>query len=149
MEVRLLDGTLAAIDSVELLAERQQVFNFSVEGLESYLAGDAGVLVHNCPPGIADRLTGQIHHATSRKVQNALQNHPLLKGLYKYRDSGLVTQAKDGLSHRGYQTWHRGLDAEVSGWIAGKPKATPKQFERFLRDRYGKSNLKERFPNGL
>jgi hypothetical protein len=95
------------------------------------------------------QLTGQIHHAISRPVQAALEQHPNLKGLYQGRDPRFVTQAADAASHRGYQQWHRNLDTEVSGWIRGNPNATQQQFEGYLRGRYQQSDLSVRFPNGL
>ncbi len=99
--------------------------------------------------GKGAEVTGQIHHAVSRQVHKALEQHPILKGVYQARDPRFVTQAKDAASHRGYQTWHRNLDAEVSGWIRSNPTATPQQFEGYLRQRYSQPDLSNRFPNGL
>ena len=97
----------------------------------------------------AKGLTGQEHHAISKKVARALEDNPNLAGKYTPRDPRFVTQAKDAASHRGYQTWHRELDDEVVEWLRKRPDATQAQFEKWLRDRYNKPDLKGRFPNGL
>jgi hypothetical protein len=97
----------------------------------------------------AVELTGQVHHVISRKVHRALEEHPNLKGLYEFRDPCITTQAKDLVSHRGYQGWHRDLDKEVGAWIGKNQSATQEQFEQYLRDRYSKPDLLDRFPNGL
>jgi len=60
-----------------------------------------------------------------------------------------VTQAVDEAAHRGYQMWHRALDAEVVDWLARCPNATTSQFEQFLGQRYAQPDLVERFPNGF
>ena len=72
-------------------------------------------------------LTGQIHHPISRTVFNALEQHPNLAGKYLPRDARLTTQAIDEAAHRGYQAWHRALDAEVAQWIRNNPQATSPQ----------------------
>jgi len=95
------------------------------------------------------QLTGQMHHGISRTVHKALQQHPNLRGLYQGRDPRFVTQARDALSHRGYQQWHRNLDTEVAGWIRNNPNATPAQFESYLRGVYQRPDILERFPSGL
>ena len=97
----------------------------------------------------APELTGQIHHGISRQVHKAHDQHPNLQGVYQARDPRFVTQAKDAASHTGYQQWHRRLDTEVSRWIESNPKATPQQFENYMRGRYSQPDLVERFPNGL
>jgi hypothetical protein len=56
------------------------------------------------------KCSGQEHHAISSKIHEALEKHPLLKGIYKPRDNRFVTQAIDKEAHKGYQTWHRDLD---------------------------------------
>jgi hypothetical protein len=80
--------------------------------------------------------------------QNSLQ-HPNLKGAYEPRDPRFVTQAKDAASHRGYEKWHRALDAEISDWIRNNPNATMEDFEEYLSQRYSQPDLSDRFPNGL
>lgn len=104
---------------------------------------DAGLLA---PRAIA---TGQEHHVISRRIAAALDDHPTLAGQYTARDPRFVTRAADAAAHRGYQTWHRQLDAEVVDWLARNPNATTSQFERFLQGRYGQQDLLERFPNGF
>lgn len=97
----------------------------------------------------AAQLTGQMHHGISRTVHKALEAHPNLKGLYGARDSRFVTQAKDLASHRGYDTFHRNIDAEVAGWVRGNPNATAQQFESYLRGVYQRPDVLTRFPGGL
>ena len=97
----------------------------------------------------AKKLTGQQHHAISKKVHRELQQHKNLSGVYKARDPRFVTRAKDSISHRGYQKWHRDLDNEVVNWIKDNKEATPAQFESFLSRRYNRLDLLDRFPNGL
>jgi poly(3-hydroxyalkanoate) synthetase len=78
-----------------------------------------------------------------------LERSEKLKGLYKARDSKWIAQAKDLLSHLGYQTWHRELDTEIENWIEDHPDATQQEFEKFLKELYDREDLKNRFPNGL
>ena len=93
--------------------------------------------------------SGQIHHPISKPVYRALEEHPNLTGQYQPRDSRFTTQAIDNAAHRGYQTWHRELDAEVSQWIRNNPQTTPQNFEGWLRSRYSQPDLQQRFPNGF
>ena len=95
------------------------------------------------------QLTGQIHHGISRTVHKALEAHPNLRGIYSARDPRFVTQAEDLAAHRGYDTFHRNLDAEVAGWVRANPSATQAQFESYLRGVYQRPDVLERFPNGL
>ena len=95
------------------------------------------------------QLTGQMHHAISRRVFDALEDHPVLKGHYTARDPRFVTQARDLTSHRGYDSFHRQLDDEVSAWTRNNPGATPRQFENYLHNVYQRSDVLARFPNGL
>jgi len=124
----------------------------AVEGL----AGRVGSALRSLPSGQggfvrlgAQKATGQLHHAISKKIYTALEQHPNLKGLYRYRDSRFVTRAKDMASHQGYQTWHRRLDDQVVRWIQRYEEATSDQFERYLRNRYLEPDLLRRFPSGL
>jgi hypothetical protein len=93
--------------------------------------------------------TGQIHHPISKPVAKALDEHPNLSGQYQPRDPRFTTQAIDEAAHRGYQTWHRELDAEVSQWVRNNPQASSEAFEGWLRWRYSQPDLKARFPNGF
>jgi len=95
------------------------------------------------------RLTGQTHHAISRKVHQATEAHPNLRGQYKPKDPRFTTQGKDLASHYGYPDWHRQLDREVADWVKRHPDVTPAGFETFLRERYLQSDLVARFPKGL
>jgi hypothetical protein len=95
------------------------------------------------------KCTGQEHHAISKTIHKALEDHPLLKGIYKPRDDRFVTQAIDKAAHKGYQKWHRDLDKEVVDWILGNQKKGPKDFEAYLYKLYAEARLKAIFPNGL
>ncbi|XXF78197.1 Wall-associated protein precursor [Myxococcaceae bacterium GXIMD 01537] len=92
---------------------------------------------------------GQRHHVISRPIADALGEHPTLRGVYKPRDSRFVAHAKDEKAHCGYQQWHRDVDSEVIDWLRRMDRATPEQFERFLREIYGRSAMRERFPHGF
>ncbi len=111
----------------------------------------AGALLPGGGYGTAGKalVKGQMHHAISRKVFAALQKHDVLVGVYRLRDSRLATRAKNLMSHIGYQSWHRQLDAEVVSWLAKHPAATRSTFERFLRSRYSDPDLLSRFPRGF
>ena len=107
-----------------------------------------GKALGKTPSGIAE-LTGQQHHAISNPIYNALEKSPGLRSQYQPRDPRFFTQAKDLASHKGYQQWHRGLDQEVRRWVEKNPKATPAQFEKWLKQRYNKKDLRGRFPKGF
>ena len=113
------------------------------------LGGAGGYLAHRAPNTARVVTTGQEHHVISRRIAAALDDHPTLAGAYTPRDPRFVTQAIDDAAHRGYQTWHRQLDAEVADWLARNPNATTTGFEQFLRQRYGQADLLARFPNGF
>jgi RHS repeat-associated protein len=98
--------------------------------------------------GGGPRCTGQKHHLISKKVHDALEQHPVLKGKYKARDNRFVKQAVDRSAHRGYQKWHRDLDGEVAKWIGDNPTATTTMFEQWLTELYMRSDLLSRFPSG-
>jgi hypothetical protein len=57
------------------------------------------------------KCTGQWHHGITKQIHTELEDHPLLKGLYKYRDDRFVTQAVDKrrtkAGRRGIGTWRR------------------------------------------
>ena len=79
----------------------------------------------------------------------ALETHPNLKGVYKYRDNRFVTQAIDEAAHKGYQKWHISLDKEIAEHIIRDRTLTPATFEAYLRQRYADPKLLAIFPNGL
>ena len=95
------------------------------------------------------KCTGQEHHAISKRIHDALENHPNLKGLYKYRDNRFVTQAIDKKAHNGYQSWHIALDKQIEKWVRDNQAATIGDFEAYLLNRYQQADLKAVFPNGL
>ncbi|MFL5353455.1 Wall-associated protein precursor [Archangium sp.] len=92
---------------------------------------------------------GQLHHIISKRIADALDNHKALKGHYTARDPRFVSRAVDKKSHCGYQEWHRKVDAEVVAWLDKYRRATPKQFEDFLREIYNRPLMRARFPNGF
>lgn len=91
---------------------------------------------------------GQVHHLISGEVHKAIQNHPILKGKYKYRDTRLEVIAISEEAHRGWAEWHRKLDTEVAAWIARNRSADEAVFEAFLRKRYSEPDVKWRFAIG-
>lgn len=91
---------------------------------------------------------GQKHHVISKPIAKALEKHETLSGLYKPRDPRFVAQANDEKAHCGYQRWHRDVDEEVIAWLERMRRATPEQFERFLREIYSRPAMRERFPHG-
>jgi RHS repeat-associated protein len=99
--------------------------------------------------GSAGELSGQVHHAISRRIHRALESHPNLSGRYSYRDPRFATQARDLASHSGYQRWHIDLDDEIVDWIRTNPTATPQQFEAYLQGVYRRSEIMQSFPNAL
>jgi hypothetical protein len=90
---------------------------------------------------------GQLHHVISKPIAKELEGHRTLRGQYKARDRRFVTRAVDEKSHCGYQKWHREVDAEVVEWLRRYKKATPKEFETFLREIYNRSEMRARFPH--
>jgi hypothetical protein len=117
-----------------------------LQGLGQALSTGSGAGVGNGP---ATKLTGQKHHPISKAVHTELENHPNLKGHYKHRDPRFVAQGKDLSAHNGFENWHRDLDNEIAKWIRDHKQATPASFERYLRERYARPDLKARFPNGF
>jgi hypothetical protein len=92
---------------------------------------------------------GQWHHVISKPIAKALKDHLTLGGLYTPRDPRFVAKAKDEAAHCGYQQWHRDVDKEVIAWLAARPKVTPEQFMKFLREIYSRPAMRERFPHGF
>ncbi len=92
---------------------------------------------------------GQEHHIISRPIAEALEKHETLRRRYEPRDERFKTKAKDKESHCGYQKWHREVDEEVIEWLGNRPKATPEQFMKFLREIYNRPAMRKRFPNGF
>jgi hypothetical protein len=93
--------------------------------------------------------SGQLHHGISDAVHKALENHDKLKGVYKLRDPRFTARAATPEAHNGYQDWHVALDKEVAKYIRENKDLDPKKFESWLRKRYMKPDLVERFPGGL
>ena len=108
--------------------------------------GAAGAAAATAARG-ASQARGQIHHAISKRVHKALEDHPNLAGKYKTRDPRFTAQATDKAGHKGYQKWHRELDDEVDVWLRD-PKnktATPEQFEEYLGELYNRPEIAKRF----
>jgi RHS repeat-associated protein len=91
---------------------------------------------------------GQAHHVFSTKIFRAMQEHKVLRGLFKRNDARYIVRAIDKAAHRGYQTWHRELEDEVVRWLADNPDATEEMFERYIRRLYKRPDIKARFPLG-
>ena len=91
----------------------------------------------------------QIHHAISAIVHAALEKHKNLRGKYRLRDNRFEALAKEPVSHQGWEKWHRDLDKEVAEWVRDHIDATEATFEAWLRTRYAKEDLVERFPTGF
>lgn len=91
----------------------------------------------------------QVHHAISKSVHNELERHKNLKGRYQVRDKRFEVTAATAEAHRGYQAWHRDLDSEVVAWIRNNREVSQLEFESWLRKRYAKPDLIERFPDGF
>jgi hypothetical protein len=104
-----------------------------------------------CPePPENQKCEGQNHHLISKRIWEALEEHSVLKGLYKYRDKRFEVRAVNKEAHCGWKnTWHEHLDNEVVRWIEGNKKATAAEFEAWLRWRYNQPDLKWRFPDGF
>ncbi len=95
------------------------------------------------------KCTGQDHHIISMTVWTALNEHDVLRGLYRYRDPRFVAQANDLKAHCGWQDWHRKIDAEIAAWLKQHGKATAEEFEAYLREVYARPELRARFPNAF
>jgi hypothetical protein len=100
-------------------------------------------------PPLAPVLSGQNHHAISKKIHNELEKHDFLMGVYRYQDRRFETRAIDSDAHRGYQKWHRDLDDEIAQHVRQNPFMSKEEFESYLRNRYAQPDLLMRFPNGL
>ncbi len=81
----------------------------------------------------------------SNPVMRALNNHPTLNGVFGRED--ILTQARNLDDHRGYQTWHRNIDAEVVTWLNNNPAATQQEFLEFLLQVYQSPDMQASFPD--
>ncbi|QSQ21711.1 hypothetical protein JY651_42240 [Pyxidicoccus parkwayensis] len=93
--------------------------------------------------------SGQLHHVISKRIAAALEEHNTLRGHYTARDPRFVTRAADKAAHNGYQKWHRDVDKEVVAWLKRFDRATPEEFESFLREIYSRPAMRARFPHGF
>jgi RHS repeat-associated protein len=139
-----LDALIAATGYNPITGECVDAFGRALSGFGAFLPFVSGSQLR-----VARRATGQFHHVISTRIARALERHPTLAEHYSRRDPRFVTRAVDNAAHRGYQTWHRNLDAEVADFIGGNPNLAPEAFERYLRDRYAQPDLNWRFPNGF
>lgn len=130
------DRGLAVLD-IARTDRVERTYNLTVSGPHTFLVGEDGAVVHNCK---------QLHHWISRRIHAALQRHPSLRGAYRVRDPRLTSRAANSAAHRGYQTWHRQYDAEVSQWLDSNPNASQAQFEGYLRGVYARPEMAGRFP---
>jgi hypothetical protein len=138
-----LQGLLRAAAMVEGAKKAEQ------EKAKAADVVDAGGCGSGQDPNEKQECTGQWHHIISRLVWYALEEHPVLKGKYTYRDSRFVTQGKDPKAHCGWPDWHRDIDKEIAAWVRKSRDATPEEFEAYLREVYARPELRARFPNGF
>ena len=103
-------------------------------------ASGSGVSVTQNNPGAV----GQNHHPVSNPIQNAAQANPNLKGIVTRSSCGTV-QASKTEDHRGYQTWHRKVDAEAVEWLYNTPHATLADFCNYMNGVYGTDDMTARF----
>jgi hypothetical protein len=143
--LRSHDGRWIPVADLCDSGEDVAVYNLRVADYHTYFVGSLewgfSVWAHN-------QCTGQLHHAISRKVFNALRN-TALAGLYAFRDRRLATRAMTLGDHLGYQRWDRRLDQAIVGWLQRNPNTTVPQFEGFLRRMYNQGKLIRMFSNGL
>ncbi len=98
--------------------------------------------------GAGKSLTGQNHHAISRKIDRALADNPGTAGQYNRNEKQWMTRAATPKDHRGYQTWHRKYDDNAVKWIKEK-KPSVHQFRAYMNRVYSRPAMRQRFPNGL
>jgi hypothetical protein len=98
---------------------------------------------------VASGPSGQLHHVISKRIAARLGLHATLRGHYTARDPRFVTRAANKAAHNGYQKWHRDVDDEVIGWLDRFDRATPEEFEAFLRKLYNRPAMRARFPHGF
>nr|WP_257462512.1 Wall-associated protein precursor [Archangium lipolyticum] len=127
----------AAMEAAKVEAARKAADTLRTEGQSSPAAPE--------PPDCK----GQLHHIISRPIAQALEKHDTLRGHYTARDPRFVTRAVDEEAHCGYQDWHRKVDEEVIKWLEEYTRATPKQFETFLRQLYNRPDIRAKFPHGF
>jgi hypothetical protein len=142
----------AAAGAAELgidVASVGQVSAVAVVGGTIVISLSATAIAMAQGPGQGPVASGQLHHVISKPIARKLAGHATLRGLYSERDPRFVTRAADKASHNGYQRWHRDVDAEVVEWLETYPKATPKEFEAFLRELYSRPEMRARFPDGF
>jgi hypothetical protein len=149
----LVDAGEEAATSLGMERGSAERLGRDIRAMPEAIAAAAGVLrprgLRGPAPASNLNLTGQLHHAISSRVHKALQEHQNLKDLYVHRDRRFETRARDRASHLGWWGWHSQLDEEVANHIRDRPDMTQHDFERYLRDRYAKPDLKQRFPKGL
>jgi hypothetical protein len=90
-------------------------------------------------------ITGQSHHILSTKIMKALNEHKMLKDIFGRDD--LVVQARDLVSHNGYQEWHRKYDFEIVNWLVKNKRAGNEEFLNFLIGFYKTPEMQYRFPD--
>jgi len=145
--LRSHDGRWIPVEDLCDSGEEVAVYNLRVADHHTYFVGtpDWGfsVWTHNLD---CDGLLGQLHHVISAKIARALGDHAILRGLFKLRDPRFVTRAISIIAHKGYQRWHRELDATVVKWLRDNALATEAEFMAFLRWLYKQADLISRFP---
>ena len=103
-------------------------------------ASGSGISVTQNNPGA----TGQNHHPVSNPIQNAAQNNPNLRDIVT-RSNGGTVKASTAADHRGYQTWHRDVDANTVKWLGDNRYATLADFCNYMNGVYGTADMTARF----
>jgi hypothetical protein len=138
--VRRADGRYGMVEAITFVYQPQPMYNLTVAAAHTYFVGDGQWLVHN---------VCQIHHALSKKIQDALDMHPTLSGTFNREDDLLKFVASSDEAHRGYQTWHRQYDRQVVEWLLRNPGATRADFLNYLIGVYSREDMARRFPDAV
>ena len=142
----LVNGEYVVVEQVqhELLESPVATYNFEVRDFHTYYVGEQSVLVHNlCVKQANTSGNGQVHHPFSKKIVDAANQNPNLKGVVT-RESGTL-RALNTSAHQGYQTWHRNFDKAVVSWLGKNQNATVTQFTGFMNKLYSSPQAISRF----
>ncbi|MCP4361917.1 MAG: hypothetical protein GY796_28225, partial [Chloroflexi bacterium] len=139
-QVQKADSSYGIVEAVKFVYQLQPMYNLTVATAHTFFVGDGQWLVHNIC---------QIHHALSNKIDNALNSHPKLNGVFDREVDLFKFTASSEEAHRGYQTWHRQYDRQVVDWIERNPSATRDDFLNYLITIYSEEDIAWRFPDAV
>ena len=88
----------------------------------------------------------QSHHIFSDRIIRALNNHPILHGMFDRADPRLIFKAASKAAHNGYEYWHRSVDALIVKWIRDNPTKGKIEFLSYVRKIYQSHGICERIP---